>query len=113
MPISMLLKAEGQAQMSAPDFLLRLSKPAQRDFRDILSYTLQTWGDRQCLEYRRKIDTALQAIAAHPYTGHHQHEFMVYPVGRHSIYYRVQANVIYVIRILHCRMDAPRHLPEQ
>lgn len=98
--------------MSAPELRLELSEPAQRDFRDILSYTLQTWGEEQLAEYARKLDGALRAIAENPQLGRPKHGMMVYPVGRHLIFYQVEeaAPTVYVVRILHERMDASRHL---
>jgi toxin ParE1/3/4 len=31
-------------------------------------------------------------------------------VGRHAVYFRVDADVVIVVRVLHERMDAQRHL---
>ncbi len=98
--------------MSARDFRLELSESARQDFRDILSFTLQTWGERQLVEYRKKLDSALQVIADNPQAGSARHGMMVYPVGRHVVFYQVDDNArtVYVVRILHGRMDALRHL---
>ena len=98
--------------MSAPKFRLELTKPARLDFRDILSYTSQMWGERQLVEYKSKIDAALSAIAQNPNIGHTQHKLLVYPAGKHLIYYRIEAATVYVVRILHERMDAARHLDD-
>lgn len=105
-------RAESRTPMSASSFRLELSEPAQRDFRDILSFTLQTWGERQLVEYRQKLDGALQAIAENPQAGHAKHGMTVYPVGRHVVFYQIEesARTVYVVRILHERMDALRHL---
>lgn len=56
--------------MSAHKLQLVLTEPAKQDFRDILSFTLQTWGEGQFDEYRRKIDGALHTIAENPDIGH-------------------------------------------
>lgn len=96
--------------MSGPEFRLELSEPAQRDFRDILSYTLQTWGEAQFATYRERIDAALMAIAVKPHAGRKAYGLLVQAVERHRIYYRIEDRVIFIIRILHERMDAPRHL---
>lgn len=98
--------------MSVRNFRLELSESARQDFRDILSFTLQTWGERQLVEYRKKLDSALQVIAENPQAGSARHGMMVYPVGRHVVFYQVDDNArtVYVVRILHGRMDALRHL---
>ncbi len=112
MPDSTPPKAESRIPMSVPDFRLELSEPARQDFRDILSFTLQTWGERQLVEYKRKLDGALTAIAENPQVGHARHGMTVYPVGRHVVFYQIEASArtVYVVRILHERMDALRHL---
>lgn len=98
--------------MSVRNFRLELSESARQDFRDILSFTLQTWGERQLVEYRQKLDSALQVIAENPQAGSARHGMMIYPVGRHVVFYQVDDNArtVYVVRILHGRMDALRHL---
>ena len=98
--------------MSVRNFRLELSESARQDFRDILSFTLQTWGERQLVEYRKKLDSALQVIAENPQAGSARHGMMVYPVGRHVVFYQVDDNArtVYGVRILHGRMDALRHL---
>ena len=98
--------------MYVPKFRLELTKPARLDFRDILSYTSQTWGEWQLVAYKSKIDAALSAIAQNPYIGRTKHKLLVYPVGKHLIYYRIEAATVYVVRILHERMDAPHHLDD-
>lgn len=98
--------------MSALSFRLILSEPAQQDLRDILSYTLQTWSEGQLADYKRKLDGALNAITENPQAGRSRHGMRVYPVGRHLVFYRIDeiAQTVFVVRILHERMDAVRHL---
>ena len=56
--------------MSFPKPLpLELSPRARQDFIDILRYTGETWGPKQLLIYRDKLDAALQAISSNPQTG--------------------------------------------
>lgn len=100
--------------MSRPDSRLELSGAAQADFSDILSWTLQTWGERQTGTYRDVIDAALKAIAADPGGGrrHAVFPFRFVKAGRHLIFYRVVASRIFVVRILHTQMDIGRHLGE-
>lgn len=97
--------------MSAPEFKLKLARAARSDLASLLSFTLQTWGRAQFLAYQEKLNAALAAIAANPRAGKPRHGLLVHQVGRHRIFYRVEDTVIIVLRILHDRMDAGRHLP--
>ncbi len=108
----LLPRAESRIPMSAPEFRLELSEPARADFRDLLSFTLQTWGESQFIEYKNKINSALNAIADNPNIGRKRHGLMVYTTGRHLIFYRMEQTTLYILRILHERMDAVRHLPD-
>ena len=98
--------------MSAPKYQLELTEPAKVDFRDLLSFTLRTWGEEQLAQYKRKINDALTAIAGNPQLGRKRHGLMIYHAGRHRIYYRMENARIYVLHILYNRMDAVRHLPD-
>jgi toxin ParE1/3/4 len=103
-------KVKKQILMSAHKYQLILTSLARKDFRDLISYTLQTWGKEQSYEYSRKIDTALNAICENPEIGRKKHGRMMYGAGRHHMYYIVKQHEIWVIRILHERMDAIRYL---
>jgi len=41
--------------MSSPKRRIELSQQAKEDFRDILAYTLTTWGESQLAKYRASI----------------------------------------------------------
>ncbi len=97
-----------------PDFRLILSPHAEEDFADILQYTLETWGEKQMLDYRNVLDNALQTISQHPEIGHKRPELSahhrLYLVGQHFVVYRVVKQSVLVARILHQRMDVKRHV---
>lgn len=105
-----LPKEESQILMSAHKLQITLARKARYDLSDILSFTLQTYGEVQLTKYRDMINDALIAIAKNPQLGHKIYGVMVYNVGRHKIFYRVENSTIYVLRILHDRMDAVRYL---
>jgi toxin ParE1/3/4 len=101
--------------MSPPNFVLELSDSAKADFRDILSYTWQMWGDRQIEVYRDVIDGALKAIAENPQTGRQRSGsgLLFSRAGRHLIFYRIDGPRIFVVRILHARMDLDSRLADE
>jgi toxin ParE1/3/4 len=98
--------------MSSPERRIELSQQARGDFRDILSYTLTTWGESQLAKYRDTINDALCVILHNPSMGRPSVKptLKVLAVGHHRIFYRTIDNTIYVVRILHERMDTSRHL---
>lgn len=98
--------------MSSPRRNIKLSHRAKEDFRDILAYTLTTWGEAQLATYRAKIDEALQVILRNPSAGRPsvRPDLKVLAVEHHRIFYRTVDDTTYVVRILHQRRDASRHL---
>lgn len=98
--------------MSSPKRRLELSQQAKEDLRDILSYTLTTWGESQLAKYRVSINDALQVILYNPAAGRPSVKptLKVFAVEHHRIFYRTIDDTVYVVRILHERMDTFRHL---
>jgi plasmid stabilization system protein ParE len=52
--------------MSSPKHRIELTQKAREDFRDILSYTLATWGESQMAKYSARINDALNLILQNP-----------------------------------------------
>jgi toxin ParE1/3/4 len=92
----------------------RLSPKAQRDLDGVFDYTATQWGLSQALRYTDLIETGCASLAESPL--HSQNCTTIRPgyrrrnVEQHVIYFRQTSYGIAVIRILHQRMDAPRHL---
>lgn len=101
--------------MSSPDSARKivLSPRAKQDFIDILRFTGETWGKEQLLNYRDKINEALQLIGRNPALGSNAEELpathRLYFVGSHVVIYRDLGSSIAVVRILHQRMSLTRH----
>ena len=93
---------------------LRINPEARDDIRDVLQYTLQTWGRGQRDRYQALLLHALQEIAEFPNIGQLRddlgQEYRSRLVEQHVVYYRVEPKAIRVIRVLHVRRDAPREL---
>ena len=98
--------------MSFPELHLELSEQARRDFRDILTYTLKTWGESQLVTYRNIIDSKLRSLAQDPRAGRDSIKpgLRVLAAGKHRIYFRTVDQTVYVVRILHERMDITQQL---
>jgi toxin ParE1/3/4 len=102
--------------MSSHKFRLELASHARTDIRNILSYTVETWGERQAYEYGVVLDNALATIEQTPKIGHTkpdlEDEILCYRAGQHLIFYRIDGSTVYVLRVLHSRMDYAHHLDE-
>jgi toxin ParE1/3/4 len=100
--------------MSSRKLPPKLSPKARQDIHDILRYTGETWGQAQLLVYRDKITDALDAISRNPEIGHSREDLpathLAYLVGSHIIVYRVSAEGIGIVRILHQRMGIAGHV---
>ena len=92
---------------------LRLSPAAAADLDAIWDYTAEHWSADQADRYTDDIRDACHALAAGRKTGRAtdvRPGYLTYTLRAHIIYFRDRDNGIEVIRILHQRMDADRHL---
>lgn len=92
----------------------RLSPKAQSDLDGIFDYTVAQGGLEQALRYTDLIEATCAILAGAPHQS--QSCARIRPgyrrrtVQQHVIYFRPTNYGIAVIRILHQRMDAARHL---
>ena len=87
---------------------------AEGDVKKIYLDTAREWGMAQADKYEEGLEKSLQLLADNPglgrkcdyiKEGYQRHEY-----ERHIIFYRKRESDIFIIRILHDRMDAKRHL---
>ena len=92
----------------------RLPPAAERDLESIWKYTREEWGLEQAERYIDLLTEAFQVLAESPKSAptcdHIRPGYRRCIVERHMIYFRITDYGIAVIRVLHDRMDAPRHL---
>jgi len=92
----------------------RLTPAAERDLEAIWTYTLQRWGVEQANRYIDLLTAAFAELANSPNTAPACDQvrpgYRRRSVERHMIYFRITAYGIAIVRVLHDRMDAPRHL---
>lgn len=105
---------------------VRLTDAAERDFKNILAWTLEQFGEQQAQVYAETLSAALTDLAAGPaqmgvrarndiarglltlYAARHGRR------ARHFVMFRIadrRAHILDVLRLLHDAMDFPRHLP--
>ena len=99
---------------SRSNYSLVLSPEAVDDRKDIVAYTATTWGAEQAKRYNQKLKAALESIRTNPHIGRAHPDlpllYQIYHVERHYIVYSIESTRIEVVRILHDRMDLPRHI---
>lgn len=92
----------------------RLRPAALRDLEGIWRYTVQQWGVEQAVQYADTLNASFEALAQNPYIAatceHIRSGYRCQRVERHAVYFRVEKDTVVVVRVLHERMDAPRHL---
>lgn len=96
----------------APEF--RLAPAAERDLENIWRYTRQEWGPEQADRYVDLLVAVFGRLAEAPKSApaceHIRVGYRRRHVGRHMIYFRITDYGIAIIRVLHERANAPRHL---
>lgn len=92
----------------------RLTPAAERDLESIWVHTVREWGVEQAVRYIDLLTRAFASLAASPRAApacdHIRPGYRRGSVERHMIYFRATDYGIAVVRVLHERMDAPRHL---
>jgi toxin ParE1/3/4 len=91
-----------------------LTPRAQADLDEIWEYTVGRWSVDQAETYTRQLWRDIAAIAERPSLGDECPEvrkgYRKYPSGSHVLFYRLVADRVDVVRILHERMDYGRHI---
>lgn len=94
-----------------PTYRVVVSPAARRDLRGILRATIRKWDERQSREYEVKLSKAVERLAQFPEMGAPLYAFgaeaRAVMCEQHRIYYRVDDNVVLILRVLHEKMDGP------
>jgi toxin ParE1/3/4 len=91
-----------------------LSNKADSDLTDIYLYSHRAFGEAKADAYFLSLRDCLRTLAENPRLGRAVDD--LYPGlfchrhARHTVFYTVEEASIFVVRILHDAMDAPRHI---
>jgi len=92
----------------------RLSVLAEQDVEDILDYTWDQHGEERAFRYVERLKRNLSVLAENPLLAPKRTEFnppvRLFPSGEHTIVYLEKADHIFIVRLLHQRMDIKRHI---
>lgn len=80
-----------QAKVLMPSY--KLSSLAEEDLFNIISTTIESWGNTQAKDYAQTIDAALLKLAGYPDFGRERGEVYngarSFPIEKHSVFYQV------------------------
>lgn len=92
----------------------RLTPAARQDLENIWIHTHQQWGAGQAHRYTDSLTAAFAELARAPKSvpacDYIRPGYRRRSVEQHMIYFRITDYGIAIVRILHDRMDASRHL---
>jgi toxin ParE1/3/4 len=93
---------------------LGLRPRAQQDIDQTWSYSVESFGHEKAIEYIDAIRQTLELLCRNPGLSRQAEggraNLRKYPAGSHMIYFHMNETAIDVVRILHSRMDWPRHM---
>ncbi len=97
-----------------PAVRYKLSEDSRADIAGIYHYTVEHFGTAQAVAYHHSLENAFERLCDNPELGRLRPEIdeltrsLVHQ--SHTIYYELQADVIFILRVLHGRQDPMRHL---
>jgi len=91
-----------------------LSNKADADLDDIYVYSYRTFGEAKADAYLQSLSDCLRSLADNPGLGRQVAEIepglFRHRHARHTVYYLTEDAGIFIVRVLHEAMDAPRHI---
>ena len=93
---------------------LVIAPAAKNDLKDIYQYGLRHWGQRRSKRYLSHLKNQFWMLTDQPLVGPECSDILQNirspTVESHTLFYRVTANKVEVIRVLHGRQDPNRYL---
>ena len=96
----------------------KISNKAKYDIENIWLYTFENWSLKQADRYIDLIFDKIEYISKNPESGQNYNDLMngyfCFKIKSHLIFYKIDSNIdeVYIIRILHQRMDIETRLIE-
>ncbi|MDB0056723.1 type II toxin-antitoxin system RelE/ParE family toxin [Akkermansiaceae bacterium] len=96
--------------------ILDFTDHAAADLQEVSEYTLATWGEEQEERYLKDLYRKFSEILNDPARWRFREELFprcqVAAEGRHLVLFRIDHEVLLIVRILHSSMDLGRHIPD-
>mgnify|MGYP002622583372 CR=1 FL=1 len=96
--------------MADKKYSIRISARLEKNFKAIQRYTLQTYGENQAWKYVGMLKEGFRKLEENPgLYGHTRPDlpqiYRAYKIGEHSLIYRIEDRIVYLVAILHGSMD--------
>ena len=89
-------------------------KKAKQGIARIADYTIETFGIEQARRYREELEACFRNLAENPRTGRSAERLAPglrrFEHRSHAVFHAQDEDRVLIVRVLHVRMDAPRHL---
>ena len=87
-----------------------VSRAARADLKNIAAYTQTTWGAKQRKIYIKELDKTFHFLADNPLSGtacdYIDEGLRKHPHQHHFIFYEINHDNVFIVRVLHKSMDA-------
>ncbi len=91
----------------------RLSRRAAADVDEIADYSIKQFGIKQARRYRDGLETCFQTLAENPRLGRSAEQLAPslrrFEHQSHIVFYIPEDWGVLIVRVLHEKMDVPRH----
>lgn len=91
----------------------RLSRRAAIDLEAVAEYTIERFGIEQARRYREELKACFEQLVGNPSMGRRAeqlaHGLQRFEHQSHIVFYQREADGLLIVRVLHSRMDVPRH----
>lgn len=91
----------------------KLSRLASADLEEIAEYTIESFGIEQARRYRDGLKICFDQLANNPALGKRSEQLMRglrrFEHQSHVVFYIIEPEEIFIVRVLHSSMDVPRH----
>ncbi len=95
-------------------YRLVISPAARDDLLEIYQFGVRNWGHVQSSQYLEKLKDQLWLLTEQPEIGIERPELSLdmrsFPVGSHTVFYRLQSIEVEIVRLLHGRQDPNRYI---
>jgi toxin ParE1/3/4 len=90
-------------------FSIKITKSARKDLTEILKYTLTEHGELQWEKYGQMVEQNFDLLSKNPTIGYKRNDIpencLTWPIGNHYIIYKIIDQSIFILRILHQKMN--------
>lgn len=91
-----------------------IRRAATADLGGIAQYTRKRWGARQARQYLTALRSDIESLAHFPHrnpvVSRKDANTRKMASGHHLVFYRVNGDMVEIVRVLHERMDVPDEL---